>query len=337
MKKSNERIDEKVDILENKILDLSEVLLSILLKDQSSGKNILWCTDNYTRYGQNYASNQQMKIELITAYKGNIIKPRTKKGLREKKMRARDKGEVFTPSWVCNAQNNLIDSAWLKEDNCFNKENGKTWIINKNPIPFVQSGRTWQEYVLDKRLEISCGEAPYLVSRYDTVTGEIIEPIKRIGLLDRKIRVVNENVPDNEWVEWVIKAFQSIYGYEWQGDSLLISRENLLYTFRDYYFEKFKEQPSLELQIKIAEIISWNIWQMDGLKGVIPNTCNHYKIIKYTLFGDEVQEKYCDGCQHNDIKKHNGIYCVLKDWDVLAEHEKPTFRFIDLLKQGGVK
>lgn len=44
-----------------------------------------------------------------------------------------------------------------------------------------------------RRIEISCGEAPYLVSRYDTVTGEFIELLSRIVLLDRKLRVVTEN------------------------------------------------------------------------------------------------------------------------------------------------
>lgn len=31
--------------------------------------------------------------------------------------------------------------------------------------------KDWRKYVDARRLEISCGEAPYLVSRYDTVTG----------------------------------------------------------------------------------------------------------------------------------------------------------------------
>jgi hypothetical protein len=37
-------------------------------------------------------------------------------------MRVREMAEVFTPSWVCNAQNNLIDNAWLEKDNLFNYE-----------------------------------------------------------------------------------------------------------------------------------------------------------------------------------------------------------------------
>ena len=52
-----------------------------------------------------------------------------------------------------------------------------------------------------QRLEISCGEAPYLVSRYDTVMGETIPISQRIGLLDRKLRVVSENTDTEEQIE----------------------------------------------------------------------------------------------------------------------------------------
>ncbi len=54
--------------------------------------------------------------------------------------------------------------------------------------------RVWEDYIDSKRLEITYGEAPYLVSRYDASTGEMIDIHKRIGILDRKLRVVNENV-----------------------------------------------------------------------------------------------------------------------------------------------
>lgn len=36
--------------------------------------------------------------------------------------------EVFTPSWVCNKQNNLVDEKWFGYANPFNIEQEKTWI-----------------------------------------------------------------------------------------------------------------------------------------------------------------------------------------------------------------
>ena len=105
--------------------------------------------------------------------------------------------EVFTPSWICNAQNNLIDEAWFGRKDVFNRElttpDGQhTWKVNEAKITFPE-GKTWKDYVHDIRMEITCGEAPYLVSRYDTTTGCFIPVDRRIGLLDRKLRIISEN------------------------------------------------------------------------------------------------------------------------------------------------
>jgi len=318
---------------------LAEPLLAILLKDRSTDENIIWGTNNYSKSESKFHHNAQIKINLITGDNRNIIRLRTKKEQREQKKRVKDKAEVFTPSWVCNAQNNLIDNAWFKQENCFNVGNGRqTWETTIAKIPFENSGKTWQDYVLDKRLEISCGEAPYLVSRYDTVTGKIIKPNDRIGILDRKIRVVNENATENEWYSWIKQAFQSSYGYEWQGDNLLIARENLLYTFCDYYFERYDEQPSVELQKEIAEIISWNIWQMDGLKSVVPNSCVAKSNTQYLVFGgEETREIQCEGCFKNDMLQHTGIYCKIRDWEAARKHEESIFRFVDLFSKRNTK
>ena len=59
------------------------------------------------------------------------------------------------------------------------------------------------------------------MSRYDAATGEELPIESRIGILDRKLRVVIENT-DNEadWLKWTQRAFESTYGYEYQGDNL---------------------------------------------------------------------------------------------------------------------
>jgi hypothetical protein len=83
--------------------------------------------------------------------------------------------------------------------------------------------------------------------------------------------VVNENTDtEKDWFKWTERAFQSTYGYEYQGDNLLLARENLLYTFIDNKIYKFGNKPSFEELKKIATIISWNIWQMDGLTYTTP-------------------------------------------------------------------
>lgn len=68
-----------IDIKENEILKIDADLLEILLKDKTTGKNILWATDNYRKYGEKYNADQQIKIDLITGDNGSIIRPRVAK------------------------------------------------------------------------------------------------------------------------------------------------------------------------------------------------------------------------------------------------------------------
>ena len=70
--------------------------------------------------------------------------------------------------------------------------------------------------------------------------------------------------------QWVYRAFESVYGYEYQGDNLLIARINLLETFCEYTWDRWNEGPTDSSLKRIADIISWNLWQMDGIHGVIP-------------------------------------------------------------------
>ena len=333
-------MEEKVDILENDLLEKYPGVLRILLLDQSSGQNIIWATENYKPLGKNYLFNSQIFPELITGKNGEVIMPRVKKIKSLQLSRVRDMAEVFTPSWICNAQNNMIDKAWFEKENVFNKEfestdGSFTWEVNPNKIDFPE-GKTWIDYIKDKRIEIACGEAPYITSRYDTTTGEFISIKNRIGILDRKLRVINENLNNSrEWLKAVQIAYKCTYGYEWQGDNLLLAREAMLMSFIENYKFKFRKEPMLRSIKVIANIISWNIWQMDGLKGVVPNSCKTEKSSSINLLGEnEIKVIECEGCKRNVINKHNGTYCIIKDW---FKKDKETnkygfkIRYIDLL------
>jgi hypothetical protein len=339
----------EVDIKENDIYAISPDLLHLLLKDHTMSKadeqvNIFWATDNYASLGEGFQYNDQIKCEAITGENGEVIKPRAQKCREQQQQRSREMAEVFTPSWICNKQNNLVDNAWFGRENVFNTEidnpdGSHSWVASTDKITFPE-GKTWMDYVRDTRLEITCGEAPYLVSRYDTVTAEPIDIDRRIGLLDRKLRVIGENTETSgDWLKAAQIAYQNTYGYEWQGDNLVLAREALLYTFIDYYEAKFGRKPLPKSLMSIAYIVSWNIWQMDGLKGVIPNTCTlQPKEDKPSpqlslVFDDLIEDAApvslfeCQGCKNKDIKKHNGTYTLIKDWSA-----KKKIRFIDLIK-----
>lgn len=317
-----------VDIKENYIRQLDTALLGVLLKDKSSGENIIWATDMYAWRGYGFRPRDHITVQAITGRRGNVIKPRIQKSKKEQKERIKKKGEVFTPSWICNEMTSGFDD-WFGRSNVFNTPDGLTWHKAEDKITFPE-GKTWQDYVRLRVLEITCGEAPFLVSRYDTVTGEWIDVNSRIGLLDRKLRVVNENVSnEDEWVKYAFEAYQSTYGFEWQGDSLLIARENLLFTFIDYFVDKFGVFPKKEYLLPLATVIAWNIFQLDALKYVIPYSCEPILSGQISLF-DSQELVVCPGCKCEDNAKHIGIYAVVKNW-----RSKTTFRFYDLL--GGNK
>ena len=272
-------------------LELSPDVLAILLRDHTTGKNIFWATHDYEALGSEYDYHAEILPQLITGENSKVVQPRVLKSKENQTDRSKDMAEVFTPSWICKAQNNLVDKS-----------------LTPNPSP-VREGRFWQEYVRLTCLEITCGEAPYLVSRYDATTGEAIPIEQRIGLLDRKLRVVSENTEtQDDWLKWAEIAYQNTYGYEWQGDNLLLARKALLSTFIDYYKAKFGDNPSQDSIRRIAEIISWNLWQMDGLRGTPPD---------YPSPGE---------LHENPIPDMFTTYCIIYDWDA-----KQEIRYIDLL------
>lgn len=324
--------DTIVDILNNEFFERWPELLNILLIDHSLSTednhvNIFWATDNYSDRGKGYRYYDQITSEAISGDNRNIIVPRALKSREQQKIRSRDKAEIFTPSWICNFQNNLCDNAWLGQEGMFNTEieqpdGTHTWIVNPNPIVFPE-GKTWHDYVNSNRLEITCGEAPYLVSRYDAVTGKHIPVERRIGLLDRKLRVINENAnTHDEWVEEAKRAYMSTYGFEWQGDNIVIARKSFLLTFIEYYRERFNKDPKLEILQLIAYITSWNIWQMDGLKGVIPNSCKPVPVpTNESLFdikdGNQtngIKFVECPGCKNKGYVNHTGSYALVMNW-----------------------
>lgn len=299
----------ETDVMEQTIYDICPELLKILLSDKTTKKYIRWASDNYLDYGPEYRADQEIKPELIIGKMTSVIQPRVSKTDEEKSKRTRDKAEVFTPSWVCNEQNNLVDTAWFGRDIVFNIQGHKTWTPVQEAIVFP-ADKTWKEYVDARRMEISCGEAPYLVSRYDTVTGKMIPIQNRIGLLDRKLRVIGENaVGEEEWLEWTFRAFQSCYGYDYSGDNVFLARENLLCTFIEYMEASLGINPSTTHLKKIANIIAWNIWQMNGLTMTAPFSFAEpvYKQMSiFDLFdvGDTAQEETAT----------NEMPCRIFDW-----------------------
>jgi len=220
-------IDDKVNISENNLRDKMSSIFNILLIDRTKStkrciKNIIWANENYIKYdAKKYSATSEIKIELITGEYSNVIQPRALKAAQLQKKRTRTIAEVFTPIEILKQQNDEIDKSCQNDD--LETYTKRTWI------------------------EITCGEAPYIATRYNVITGKLIDLDERVGFLDRKLRKINKecNIKD-KWKELVREAYKASYGFEWNGDSLLLARENLLYTYFDYYDNKWNEEPPLE-------------------------------------------------------------------------------------------
>ena len=263
-----------IDIREDDLQALSAEVLDTLLRDHTTGKNIFWATHDYKALGSDYDYHSEILPHLITGEHGMVIRPRVLKSKEEQTDRVKDMAEVFTPSWIV-----------------------------KKMVDYVDFG------IDTLCLELTCGEAPFLVSRYDSTTGEPIAINERIGVLDKKLRMVNNlQVSDEEWIVQVRKVFQSTYGYEWQGDSLLLARENLLYTFIDYYEARFSRTPNIQLLQEFAEIISWNLWQMDGLSYCIPQEKTEEPVkVQLSLFDETPAKIPAPLCRIMDWQKGKNI------------------------------
>lgn len=293
-------------------------ILDKLLIDKTTGKRIIWATDGYSEYGENYCDRFEITPGALAGINPVLIQPRSFKALETQQQRTKSKAEVFTPSWIVNKMVNHLDEEWFGRSDVFNIEKDQTWETETEKIDF--QGKKWKDYVDRSVLEITCGEAPFIVSRYNATTGEIIPIEERIGILDRKLRIVTENTGNEEdWVKWAKRAYESVYGYEYQGDNLLIGRINLLMTFVDYYQSIWNKEAGKDLLTAITNIITWNFWQMDGLNGTVPLGVPQPVFEQMTLFDIE------------DKPEEKAPLCKVRKW-----RAKKTIRYKEIERKEGI-
>ncbi|BAK46755.1 hypothetical protein CXIVA_07880 [Clostridium sp. SY8519] len=293
------------------LIDLQNYPLNLvfhrLLEDKTTKQNIVYATDSYLSLGEQYAADRCMDAKDIFGLDPINVQPRILKEDAEQADRTRKKAEVFTPAWLCNKMNNFTDEEWFGRKDVFNIEKDHDWVVVEDPVRFPDKpSKSWKHYVDSRRLEITCGEAPYIVSRYDASTGELILPPKRrIGMLDRKLRIVNENTTnEKDWLKWTYRAFESVYGYEYQGDNLLLARCNLVLTFSDYIRVRLGRDATKKELEKVSNIIAWNFWQMDGLTDTVPYAGKRQENHQYTISDllNPVEEET------------TSVYCRITNW-----------------------
>ena len=307
-------------------------ILETLLQDRTTGRNIIWADNEYEALGEGYMGDDEITVEKITGLSSGVIKPRIAKEQEHQSKRTKSRAEVFTPSWLCNQMNNNMDAVWFNRRDVFNIEDNQAWHIAQEPIVFPKKrGHGWRAYIESPRLEITCGEAPFVCSRYDTVTGEILPVDKRIGFLDRKLRVVSDKTKTRkEWVRWALAALKASYGFEYQGDNLLLARINVFETFCEHLRERWGAGIADEELDQVAWIVSWNFWQMNGFTCAVP-TNKMDAVAQSTLFGyeepapeplqpslfDLLDESSFDKSTEEEKEEESGEtvpFCIIYDW-----------------------
>ena len=278
-------------------------LLSRLLQDKATRGSILWATDAYAHQGDGYSRGNEIRPQRITGENSDLIKTRARRAMEQRTERTRQHAEVFTPFWIVKKMCDVADEEW------FGRKDGFWKTDDVGHISFPAK-RSWKHYIDARRMEITCGEAPFLATRYDVETGEAIPVEDRIGLLDRKLRAVSENVKDlDEWKTWALRAVQATYGYELQGDNLLIARVNLLCSVEEHMFYRWRQKPDKAWMEKLCNVISWNLWQMDGIKGCVPVPPKPTEE-QLCLFPPDPQF----GLENLFGEKEEEIICRLFDW-----------------------
>ena len=254
-------------------------ILEMLLCDRTTGRNIIWADNEYEALGDGFLGDDEITVEKISGMNSGVIKPRVAKEQERQSLRTKSRAEVFTPSWLCNQMNNDLDEVWFGRRDVFNIETAaddgvRTWAATNEAIEFPKSkGHGWHAYVEAPRLEITCGEAPFVCSRYDTVTGAELPVRERVGFLDRKLRIVSEKTKTRkEWVRQALAALKATYGFEYQGDNLLIARINVFETFLEHLHDRWGAGVTQEDLDHVAWIVSWNFWQMNGFTDAVPTS-----------------------------------------------------------------
>lgn len=307
-------------------------ILETLLQDRTTGRNIIWADNEYEALGEGYMGDDEITVEKITGLSSGVIKPRIAKEQEHQSKRTKSRAEVFTPSWLCNQMNNDIDAVWFNKRDVFNIEDNQSWHVIQEPIIFPKKrGYGWHSYVESPRLEITCGEAPFVCSRYDTVTGETLPVERRIGFLDRKLRAVSEKTKTRkEWIRWAFAALKASYGFEYQGDNLLLARINVFETFCEHLYERWSMGITDDELDQAAWIVSWNFWQMNGFTCAVP-TNKMDAIAQSTLFGfeepvpeplqptlfDLLDESSFDKSTQEEKEEESGEtvpFCIIYDW-----------------------
>ena len=189
------------------------------------GGNIRLCTRDYPEH----AFDEELTPEFAATFV-----PRWEKSKAAQRARTKSKAEVFTPTAL---------------------------IAHILELTVRECGDGI--YSPDKTFIEPCmGEGAFLLTRRDQNTGTPIDVPDRVGVLDRKLLGIDTD-DEAKWKTIALTCLSSVYGYEYQGDSLTLARVNVYLTMTEHAAHRGYTWSETELDI-IAETIARHLWQVDG-------------------------------------------------------------------------
>ena len=105
-----------------------------------------------------------------------------------------------------------------------------------------------------------------------------------------------------------------------------MARENIFYTYIEYYKDRFGEEPDTRDLHGIAHVISWNLWQMDGFNYAIPFCKVDWGPRQLSLFDYIDSDEYIDYSYLTDTKGQQ--LCKIRDW-----RSKETLLFKNVVEE----
>ena len=263
-------------------------VLKLLLADKAARRSIVFATDRYASLGERYREAGPIENGLLAALEARGF------GLEEE-----------LSAELVRRLNDRWDEEWFGFPEPF---------AGEGPVRFAGE-EAWKKYVDAPRLAVCCGAARLLTVREDGAGG-LLSPAARPGILDRKLRVVSENAETEEvWRHWALRAFQSVYGYEYRGDLLLLGRLRLMTAFADFREARWGAEASNAELRRIANVIAWNLWQMDPETAAVPFAHREAPYRQLSLFD------YLSGDE--DDRPKEPVPCRVFDW---RGNESVTFR-----------
>ena len=116
-----------------------------------------------------------------------------------------------------------------------------------------------------------------------------------------------------------------------QGDNLLLARVNLLLTYAEHLQARWQRKPAKEELQAIATIISWNLWQMDGLHLSVPGgkpQPETEQLDLFSMFGAAEPQPPTVSCKVKNWRK--GSHGTAQN---LSNPLPPEYHFAGIIKQ----